>query len=174
MPRRFIIEAVLIAIYGELMVPSRSVQYLIPYSTILELYELKDSKDPIMPEADDDIHVKRNIGELLAFFDDSFNKKKLERALQAPWRLSPPMPINERVTLIVVNAMENAQYGEAFDPIETEVILTSLREQSPILTDQLELMAKIIQEEISVQLYDVYDFEFAVEEGISTDDMVTP
>ncbi len=68
MSRRFVIEAVLVAIYGELMVPSRPVEYLIPYSSILELYEMKDSKEPVMPEADDDAHVKEKIGELIAFF----------------------------------------------------------------------------------------------------------
>ncbi|MGF9712298.1 MULTISPECIES: ADP-heptose synthase [Paenibacillus] len=174
MSRRFVIEAVLVAIYGELMVPSRPVEYLIPYSSILELYEMKDSKEPVMPEADDDAHVKEKIGELIAFFDDPFNKKKLERALQAPWRSSPPIPVNERVTFIVVHSIENAQYGEALDPIETEIVLTSLREKAPVLTDQIELMEKIIEAEIPVQVYDVYDFEFAVEDGITADDWMKP
>lgn len=98
MSRRFVIEAVLVAIYGELLAPSQPVEYLIPYNTIMELYEMKDSPEPVMPEADDDAHVKQKIGELIAFFDDSFNKKKLERALLAPWRLSPPLPINDNVT----------------------------------------------------------------------------
>lgn len=70
--------------------------------------------------------------------------------------------------------MENAQYGEAVDPIETEIILTSLREQAPIVTDQVELMDKIIQAEIPVQVYDVYDFDFAVEQGITADDWMQP
>ncbi|TVY07260.1 ADP-heptose synthase [Paenibacillus cremeus] len=174
MTRRFVIEAVLVAIYGELMLPSRPVEYLIPYSTVMELYEMKDSPEPVMSEPDDDAHVKLKIGELIAYFDDSFNKKKLERSLQSPWRLSPPLPIHENVTFIIVNAMENAQYGEGFDPIETEVVLTSLREQAPILTDQLELMEKIIQAEVPVQVYDVYDFDFAVEQGISADDWLAP
>ncbi|KEQ27418.1 hypothetical protein [Paenibacillus tyrfis] len=174
MSRRFVIEAVLVAVYGELMAPSRPVEYLIPYSTILELYEMKDSPEPVMPDADDDAHVKAKIGELIAFFDDSFNKKKLERSLAAPWRPSPPLPINENVTFMVINAVDNAQYGESFDPIETEVVLTSLREKAPILTDQLELMEKIIQAEVPVQVYDVYDFEFAVEDGITADDLMKP
>ncbi|MCZ8521751.1 MULTISPECIES: ADP-heptose synthase [Paenibacillus] len=174
MSRRFVIEAVLVAIYGELMVPSQPVEYLIPYSTIMELYEMKDSKEPVMPDPEDDAHVKAKIGELISFFDDPFNKKKLERSLAAPWRLSPPLPINEHVTFLIVNAMENAQYGEGFDPIETEVILASMREQAPIVTDQVELMEKIIQSEVPVQVYDVYDFEFAVEQGISADDWMTP
>lgn len=174
MSRRFVIEAVLVAIYGELMVPGRPVEYLIPYSSILELYEMKDSKEPVMPEADDDAHVKEKIGELIAFFEDSFNKKKIERALLAPWRHSPPLPVNDRITFTVVHSVENAQYGEAFDPIETEVILTALREQVPVLTDQEELMEKIIQAEIPVQVYDIYDFEFAVEEGITAEDWMKP
>ncbi|AFH62596.1 hypothetical protein B2K_18030 [Paenibacillus mucilaginosus K02] len=172
--RRFVIEAVLVAIYGELMVPSQPVQYIIPYSTIMELYEMKDSKEPVMPDPEDDAHVKTKIGELIAFFDDPFNRKKLERSLAAPWRLSPPLPINDNVTFVIVNAMENAQYGEGFDPIETEVVLASIREQAPIITDQVELMEKIIQSEVPVQVYDVYDFDFAVEQGISADDWMTP
>lgn len=174
MSRRFVIEAVLVAIYGELMVPSRPVEYVIPYSSILELYEMKDSTEPVMPDADDDAFVKGKIGELIAFFDDPFNKKKIERALQSPWRSSPPLPVNDQVTFTVVYSVENAQYGETLDPIETEVILTSLREQVPVLTDQIELMEKIIQAEIPVQVYDVYDFEFAVEDGITADDLMKP
>ncbi|WP_426454326.1 ADP-heptose synthase [Paenibacillus sp. S-38] len=174
MSRRFVIEAVLVAIYGELMVPSQPVQYIIPYSTIMELYEMKGSKEPVMPDPEDDAHVKTKIGELIAFFDDPFNRKKLERSLAAPWRLSPPLPINDNVTFVIVNAMENAQYGEGFDPIETEVVLASIREQAPIITDQVELMEKIIQSEVPVQVYDVYDFDFAVEQGISADDWMTP
>lgn len=174
MSRRFVIEAVLVAIYGELMLPSQPVQYVIPYSTIMELYEMKDSPEPVMPEADDDAYVKQRIGELIEFFDDTFNKKKLERALQAPWRSSPPLPINENVSFVVINAMENAQYGEGFDPIETELLLASIREQAPVLTDQVELMEKVIEAEVPVQVYDVYDFEFAVEQGISADDWMTP
>ncbi|MBP1155676.1 MULTISPECIES: ADP-heptose synthase [unclassified Paenibacillus] len=174
MSRRFVIEAVLVAIYGELMVPSRPVEYVIPYSSILELYEMKDSEEPVMPEADDDAFVKEKIGELIGFFDDPFNKKKIERALKGPWRSSPPLPVNDKVTFTVVYSVENEQYGEMLDPIETEVILTSLREQVPVLTDQIELMEKIIQAEIPVQVYDVYDFEFAVEDGITADDLMTP
>ncbi len=82
--------------------------------------------------------------------------------------------MNERVTFIVVHSIENAQYGEALDPIETEIVLTSLREKAPVLTDQIELMEKIIQAEIPVQVYDVYDFEFAVEDGITADDWMKP
>ncbi|MCZ8516001.1 ADP-heptose synthase [Paenibacillus filicis] len=174
MSRRFVIEAVLVAIYGELMLPSQPVEYVIPYSTIMELYEMKDSPEPVMPEPADDAYVKQRIGELIAFFDESFNKKKLERALVAPWRSSPPLPINDNVSFTVVNAMENAQYGEGFDPIETELLLTSIREQAPVVTDQVELMDKVIQAEVPVQMYDVYDFEFAVEQGISADDWITP
>ncbi|CAG7628165.1 ADP-heptose synthase [Paenibacillus allorhizosphaerae] len=174
MSRRFVIEAVMVAIYGELMAPAHPVDYLIPYTTIMELYEMMESPEPVMPEPDDDAHVKQKIAEMIAFFDESFNKKKLEKAIQIPWRMSPPLPINENVTFIIVNAVENAQYGEMMDPIETELILTSLKEQAPILTDQLELMEKIIQAEVPVQVYDVYDFDFAVEQGISADDWISP
>ncbi|KIL34725.1 ADP-heptose synthase [Cohnella kolymensis] len=170
MSRRFVIEAVMIAIYGQLLLPKRPVEYRIPYTTIMELYDMKDSPDPLMPEAEDDAYVKIKIGEMISFFEDPFNKKKLERALLAPWRESPPLPINDKVTMVIVNASENMQYGEVLDPIETEVILTSLRLQCPILTDQIEFQEKVVQNGIPVQLYDIDDFEFAVEEGIDTTD----
>ncbi|MFC5700078.1 ADP-heptose synthase [Cohnella faecalis] len=166
MSRRFVIEAVMIAIYGQLLLPKRPVEYRIPYSTIMELYDMKDSSDPVMPEAEDDRHVKEKIGEMIAFFEDPFNKKKLERALQGPWKESPPLPINEHVTFVVINAVENMQYGEALDPIETELVLTSLRLQCPILSDQIEFQDKVVQNAVPVQLYDIDDYEFAVEEGI--------
>ncbi|MFD0670211.1 ADP-heptose synthase [Cohnella sp. GCM10027633] len=168
MSRRFVIEAVMIAIYGQLLLPKRTVEYRIPYTTVMELYDMKDSPEPVMPEKDDDTHVKSKIGEMIAFFEDPFNKKKLERALAAPWRESPPLPINENVTFVVVNTSENMQFGEAFDPIETEVILLAQRMESPILTDQIEFQDKVIQNGISVQLFDIDDFEFALEEAAET------
>lgn len=158
----------MIAIYGQLLLPKRPVEYRIPYTTVMELYDMKDSPEPVMPEKDDDAHVKSKIGEMIAFFEDPFNKKKLERALAAPWRESPPLPINENVTFVVVNTSENMQYGEAFDPIETEVVLLAQRTESPILTDQIEFQDKVIQNGISVQLFDIDDFEFALEEAAET------
>ncbi|WP_405079161.1 ADP-heptose synthase [Paenibacillus chitinolyticus] len=170
MGRRFIIESVLVAIYGQLLVPGRPVEYILPYSTVAELYELKDSPEPVMPDPQEDAHVKEMIGELITFFEDPLNKKKIERALTVPWRKSPPILVNDMVSFTVINSVDNAHYGESFDPVETELILTALHEKVPMLTDQVELVEKIIQAEIPVQIYDVDDFEFAVEEGISTDD----
>ncbi|TBL80403.1 ADP-heptose synthase [Paenibacillus thalictri] len=163
MPRRFVIEAVMMTIYGQLLSPSNTVQYYIPYSTIMELYEMKDHPEQVMPDPADDAHVKQKIAELIAYFEDSFNKKKLERALASVWRESPPLPINDLVSLIVVNAIDNAEYGDAVDPVETELILTSMRTQAPILTDQFEFMDKVIDGSIPVQMFDIEDFEYALE-----------
>ncbi|GAB2696159.1 ADP-heptose synthase [Paenibacillus thermoaerophilus] len=173
MNRRFVIEAVMIAIYGQMLSPSRPVEYLIPYSSILELYEMKESVEPVMPEPDDDVHVKQKIGELIAFFEEPLNKKKIERSLLAPWRKSPPLLVKDGVSITVVNASENAQYGELFDPIETEIILTSLREQTPVLTDQVEFTDRVIEAEIPIQVFDVDDFEFALEADLTTEDWMT-
>jgi hypothetical protein len=170
MSRRFVIEAVMIAIYGQLLLPKRPVEYRIPYSTIMELYDMKDSTDPVMPEPEDDRHAKQKIGEMIAYFEDPFNKKKLERSLAAPWRESPPLPINENVTFVIVNAVENMQYGEIFDPIETEILLTSLRIQCPVLSDQIEFQDKVIQNGVPVQLFDIDDYEFAIEEDAEAPD----
>lgn len=164
MHRQFVIEAVMIAIYGQLLVPSRPVEYIIPYSTILELYEMRESTEPVMPETDDDAHVKAKIVELIGFFEDPFNKKKLERALQAPWRKSAPFLVNDNVIFTVVYAIDNAQYGEQFDPIETELILTSIKEKLPVLSDQFEFQDKVIAANVPVQLFDVEDFEYALED----------
>lgn len=166
MSRRFAIEAVMVAIYGQLIKPGRPVEYVIPYSTIMELYEMRDSDEPVMPEEEEDRHVKEKIGELIAFFEIPLNRKKIERALLQPWRKSPPLIANDEVTFTVVYAVENAQYGEVFDPVETELILTAQREQVPIITDQYEFLDKIIEGEVPVQAYDIEDFDFAVEEGL--------
>lgn len=171
MQRRIVIEAVMIAIHGQMLVPKRPVEYLIPYSTVHELYEMKDSDDPILPDADEDKHVRKIIGDLIQFFEDPFNRKKIERSLQSPWKFSPPMPVNERVSLTVVNAMENMQFGEMFDPVETELILLAQREAAPIVTDQLEFEDKVVEAGIEVEVYDIEDFEFAVEGGITVEDV---
>ena len=170
MNRRFVIEAVLVAVYGQLLVPGRPVEYLIPYSTIQELYEMRDSNEPVMPETDDDTHVKQKINELIAFFEEAFNRKKIERALQMPWKKSPPLLVNDEVTFTVVYAIDNAHYGETFDPVETELILTALHEKAPIVTDQLEFLDKVIDGEVPVQTYDVEDFEFALEDQLTEED----
>lgn len=79
MRRRFVIEAVMIATYGHLLVPSRPVEYVIPYSSIAELYEMRESSDPVMEDPDDDSHVKSKINELITFFENALNRKKLKK-----------------------------------------------------------------------------------------------
>jgi len=163
MSRTFVIEAVMLAIHGQLLVPGRPVTYVIPHSSIQELYELQIIDEPIMMTPEDDGYVKQRIGDLLTFFEESFNKKKIEKALAMPWRKSPPLPIHDNVTFIIVNAVDNEQYGEGFDPIETELVLTAIKEQAALLTDQLELLERIVQAELPVEAFDVEDFEYAVD-----------
>jgi hypothetical protein len=163
MSRTFVMEAVMLAVHGQLLLPGCPVTYVIPYTSIQELYELHVSEEPIMLTPEDDGYVKQSIGELIAFFEESFNKKKIEKALTVPWRKSPPLPINEYVTLIVLFAIDNEEYGESFDPIETELILTAIKENAALLTDQLEMIDRLVEAGIPVEAYDVEDFEFAVE-----------
>jgi hypothetical protein len=111
----------------------------------------------------DEVHVRSKISELIAMLEEPFNKKKLERALATPWGKSPPLPLNDYVSIIVIHAFENAEYGEEFDPIETEMIVSALREKAPIMTDQPDLVDRIIEASIPVQIFDMDDFEFAVE-----------
>ncbi|GGF90222.1 ADP-heptose synthase [Paenibacillus abyssi] len=170
MRRRFVIEAVMVATYGHLMVPSRPVEYVIPYSTITELYDMKEGVEPVMDDPGDDAHVKTKIAELIEFFEEPLNRKKIERALQMPWRESPPLLLGEHISFTIVHAVDNAHYGEFFDPIETELIVTASKLQIPLLSDQIELQDRIIEAEVPVQVYDIEDFEFAVEEGITLAD----
>ena len=65
-----------------------------------------------MDDPEDDKHVKNKIQELIAFFEDPFNRKKIERSLQMPWRESSPLLLSDMVQFMVVHAVDNAQYGE--------------------------------------------------------------
>ena len=164
---KFVIEAVMVAVHGQLMAPGRPLTYVMPYKTVMELYEMRDSGEWVVPDEDDDRHVKRKIGELIEFFEDPFNRKKLERALVAPWRSSPSLIVSEQVSFVVVNASDQAQFGELFDPVETELILTAMRDDIPLLTDQIEFLDKLIESGIDAQAFDIEDFEFALEGDLS-------
>ncbi|AIQ53140.1 MULTISPECIES: hypothetical protein [Paenibacillus] len=164
MSRQFVTEAVMIAIYGQLLVPQSPVEYIVPYTTVMELYELRDSDEPLMNRADDDLHVKSKIRELIAYFEEPLNSKKINRCLAVPWQKSSGILLGEHAQITIINSVDNAAYGEAFDPIETELLLTSVREKLPVLTDQFELIQRIIEGGIPVQVYDIDDFDFAMEE----------
>ncbi|GAB6931397.1 hypothetical protein JCM10914A_53800 [Paenibacillus sp. JCM 10914] len=163
MTRTFVTEAVMLAIYGQLLVPPKPVEYIIPYTTILELYELHATDEHLMNNSADDQHVKIKIGELISYFEEPLNKKKIERALQVPWATSPSIPVGESTRVSIMNAMDTAPYGESFDPVETELLLTSQRVEAPILTDQYELIQRIVESALPVQVYDIDDFDFALE-----------
>lgn len=107
---------------------------------------------------------------MIAFFEDPLNRKKIERALQVPWRESSPLLLNDKIQFTIVHALDNAQYGELFDPIETEVLLAGMKLDTPILSDQIEFQERLIEAEIPVLIYDIDDFEFAVEEGVEPDE----
>ncbi|CAM3361704.1 MULTISPECIES: hypothetical protein [Paenibacillus] len=167
MTRVFVTEAVMLAIYGQLLVPPRPVEYIIPYTTILELYELLTSEEQLMNNTADDQHVKMKIRELISYFEEPLNKKKIDRALQVPWAKSPMIPVGESTTVTVMNTLDTATYGEAFDPIETELLLASQKAEAPILTDQFELIQRIVDSAVPVQVYDIDDFDFALEVPMS-------
>jgi len=152
----------MIAIYGQLLMPDRPVEYYIPYSTVMELYDFKSDDQPLMPDAHEEEHVRTKIDEMIRFFEEPLNRKKIERALSAPWRKASLL-VNDLVTFQVVYAIDNAQYGEHLDPIETELVLTGMMEKIPILTDQLDFIDKVIEAEIPVQVFDIEDYEYALE-----------
>ena len=66
-----------------------------------------------------------------------------------------------------MNTMDTAPYGESFDPVETELLLASQRAEAPILTDQYELIQRIVESALPVQVYDIDDFDFALEVPLS-------
>lgn len=164
MSRQFVTEAVMMAIYGQLLVPQRPVEYIVPYTTVLELYELREQDEPLMNRPDDDKHVKAKISELIAYFEEPLNKKKINRCLQIPWSKSPAILLGGMAQITVINSVDTAPYGELFDPIESELLLASQRENAPILTDQFELIQRIIEGGVPVQVYDIDDFDYAMEE----------
>lgn len=164
MSKRFVIEAIMIAVYGQLLVPSRSVEFLIPYSSISELYEIAESEESIMIEDDYENDVRRQINELIRCFEDPFNKKKIQRSLQQPWKKSSFLFHSADVRITVVNAIDHAQYGDEMDPIETELILVSAREQAPILTDQTDFIHRLLDLKLPIQVIDIEDFDYALED----------
>ncbi|CAM2885703.1 ADP-heptose synthase [Paenibacillus sediminis] len=164
MSRRFVIEAVMVAIYGELLLPSEPVTYIVPYTSLMELYEFRHSPESLMTEPEDDRHVKQIIDELITYIEQPLNHKKIQKALQIPWTKSPSILLSEKIELTVINALDTAQFGEFMDPVETELVLTSQREGIPILTDQIEFIERIISAQIPVEVYDINDFQFAVEQ----------
>ncbi|WP_054958393.1 hypothetical protein [Paenibacillus dakarensis] len=165
MSTTLVTEVVMLAIYGQLLVPPRPVEYIIPYKTIMELYELKSSEEPLMHSTSDEHHVRNKIHELIHYFEQPLNKKKIDRALQVPWAKSSSIPLTETSYVTILNAVDTAPYGELFDPVETELLLSAQRINAPILTDQYELIQRIIDASIPVQVYDIDDFDFAVEES---------
>lgn len=161
--KRFVLEPVLFAIFSELLDPIEPIEYVFPYSTVMELYELKDS-DQVVVDRSQDARVKANIEQLIAFFEQPFVSKKLDRALKVPWAKSTPILFSEQVTFTVVNALDNAEFGEAFDPIETELLLTARREQAAIITDQLEFQQRVFDAKAGVTVIDVAEIGFNVQE----------
>lgn len=164
MSRQFVTEAVMVAIYGQLLAPPAPVEYIVPYTAVLELYEFQTSSDPLMDNTADDQHVKAKVNELISYFEEPLNKKKIERALLVPWGKSPSILFGDQVSISIVNAVDTAQYGEYFDPIETELLLTSQRLDTPILTDQVDFIARIIESSAPVQVFDIDDFDFAMDD----------
>jgi hypothetical protein len=162
---RFVVEPVLFSIFGELLHPQESVEYVIPHSTIMELYELRDSEQ-IVTDPSHNQRVKEHLGDIIAFFEQPFVRKKIEKSLRVPWQKSSPILFSEHVSFTVVYALDNAEFGESFDPIETEMILTARNEKLPMITDQLEFQKRIVQHRLPITVIDVADFGFLSDEPL--------
>lgn len=168
MRKPFVLEAIMLAIYGECLVPNHPVEYIIPASTIYELEEFYHSEEPIMLSREDDQHVRQVIANMIQYFNDPFTRKKMEKSLIAPWS-TVTFPYREEVHFTIIKAEDTAYWGELFDPIETELMLTSMRLKAPLLTDQYDWQERMITHRVAVQFYDIEDLQFAIEEGIMLD-----
>ena len=102
MSRQFVTEAVMMAIYGQLLVPSSPVEYIVPYTSVMELYELRDSEDPLMNRSDDDKHVKLKIRELIDYFEEPLNTKKINRCLAIPWAKSSGILLGSHAQITII------------------------------------------------------------------------
>lgn len=76
MSRQFVTEAVMLAIYGQLLSAAEPVEYIVPYTSFLELYELQETSDPLMDNTADDEYVKKKIRELVGYLEEPLNQKK--------------------------------------------------------------------------------------------------
>ncbi|GAX89511.1 ADP-heptose synthase [Effusibacillus lacus] len=163
--RSFAVEPVVLAIYGELLQPSVPVRFLMPLSAVEELGLFLEEN--FSSDEEEQAAIHSNIKRLVSFFDNPFVRKKTTLAGHPPWSVSKPVVYNEFVTVQVVNTVDTAAFGEEFDPIETELILLAMKENVPILTEDPFLQDRIVNSGLDVQVYDVEDFEFALEEGLA-------
>jgi hypothetical protein len=161
--QRFVLEPVLFAIFGELLFPNEPVEYLMPYSTVMELYELLESEQ-IVTDPGQNVLVKQNLEQLIEFFERPFVRKKIEKTLRMPWTKSTPILFSENVQFTVVFAIDNAEFGERFDPIETELLLLARREKLPIISDQLPFQQRITEANLPIPIIDVAEFGFFVDD----------
>nr|WP_206766837.1 ADP-heptose synthase [Brevibacillus laterosporus] len=158
----FVIEAIMLAIYGNLLVPSEPVEYLIPSSTLRELDEFIGNSSPIMHDPEEEQRVREIIGDMIQYFHNPFRRKMMEKSLVAPWS-TVTFEHSDIVHFTIVKAEDTAMWGEIFDPIETELILTAMKWDVPLITDQTEWQDRLLEYVIPIQFYDIEDFDFAVE-----------
>lgn len=163
--RTFVTEPLVLALFSELLLPSYPVRYLIPYSSLQELYLFRNER--LSEDEEEQNVMMENITILIDFFENPFVKKKVDSVASIPWAVSKPILYHEQVSFQVVNSTESAEFGDEFDPIETELLLLAAKENVPLLIEDPSIQQRIIDYDVSVQVYDVADFEFALEEDLS-------
>lgn len=163
--RTFVTEPLVLALFSELLLPSYPVRYLIPYSSLQELYLFGNER--LSEDEEEQNVIMENITILIDFFENPFVKKKIDSIASIPWAVSKPILYHEQVSFQVVNSTESAEFGDEFDPIETELLLLAAKENVPLLIEDPSIQQRIIDYDVSVQVYDVADFEFALEEDLS-------
>ncbi|WP_232698269.1 ADP-heptose synthase [Brevibacillus daliensis] len=163
MNKQFVIEAVMLAVYGNLLVTKEAVEYIIPSSTISELHDYVNDSTPMMQSSADEERVRTIIKEMIQYFNMPFHRKQMERSLLAPWS-AISIKYSELVQFTIVKAEDTCMWDDFFDPIETELILTAMKREAPLLTDQDEWEDRLLEYMIPIQFYDIDDFEYAMEQ----------
>lgn len=158
-------EPLVLAMFSELLFPSYPVRYLFPYSALQELYLLTNER--FSDDEEEEAVIHDHISTLIRFFENPFVKKKIDQTAAIPWAVSKPILYNEHISFQVVNSLDSGEFGEEFDPIETELLLIAVKEQAPLLIEDLSIQQRIIDFEIPIRVFDVADFAFALEEDLS-------
>jgi hypothetical protein len=168
--RTFVTEPLVLAIFSELLFPSYPVRYLFPYSSLQELYLLTNER--FSEDDEEQAAIHDHISTLIRFFENPFVKKKIDRITAIPWAVSKPILYNGQISFQVINSSDSGEFGEEFDPIETELLMIAVKERVPLLIEDLSIQQRIIDFEIPIQVFDVADFQFALEETLAGEQSV--
>lgn len=172
MPRRLVIEAAVFVTYGKFLLPDLAIDYYIPYSTILELFDIERTTKPIMEDPAEDVIVKRKVTQFLQYLNHPHNRRTIDTALQTAWAVSEPIIYFDTIRLVIVNAIDQSQFTNKFDSIETELIMTALKFDAPLLCDQFQLQQNIEAANLGVHVLDIDEFADLIYYEVNDDEKI--